>query len=106
MRYLRSNRYRFWRARSAPHNRRSSGLPGFEVLSVDSVVAPAKTPVSIIDRLQQAIVRDLHRPDVKRKFFDSGIEVVGTSPEESAHAIKSEIAKWSKVIKDAGIKVD
>jgi len=84
----------------------AAGLPGFEVLSIDSVVAPAKTPVSIIDRLQQAIVRDLHRPDVKRKFFDAGIEVVGTSQEESAHAIKSEIAKWSKVIKDAGIKVD
>ena len=84
----------------------ASGLPGFEVISIDSVVAPAKTPGAIINRLRQEIVRDINRPEIKQKFLDSGIEIVGTTPAEAAKFIKLEISKWGKVIKDAGIKVE
>jgi len=83
----------------------ASGLPGYEVLSLDAVFAPAKTPGAIINRLRQEIVRDLNRPEVKQKFFDVGIEIVGSTPEEAAKFIQSDIAKWSKVIKEAGIRV-
>ncbi len=84
----------------------ASGLPGYEVLSLDAVLAPAKTPVAIINRLRQEIVRDINRTEVKQKFFDFGIEIVGSSSEESAQFIKTDIAKWTKVIKDARIRVE
>ena len=48
----------------------------------------------------------LNRPDVKEKFLNAGSEVVGSSPEQSAATIKSDIVKWSKVIKDANIKAE
>jgi len=81
----------------------ASGLPGYEAISIDAVYAPAKTPAAIIGRLNQEIARLLNRPDTKEKLLSVGVEVVASSPEQLAAAIKSEIALWSKVIKDAGI---
>ncbi len=69
-------------------------------------VAPAKTPAAIINRMNQEIVRVLNLPDVKERFLNVQAEVVGSSPEQYAAIIKSEIAKMSKVIKDANIRVD
>jgi len=68
--------------------------------------APAKTPAAIISRLNQEVVRALNRPDVKERFLNAGVETVGTSPEQFAAIIKSDIARLSKLIKDAGIKLD
>ena len=82
----------------------ASGLPGYEFLSVTSVLAPAKTPATIINRLNQEIVRILNRDDVRAKFLSGGSEVVGSSPEQATAFIKSDMAKFGKVIKDAGIK--
>jgi tripartite-type tricarboxylate transporter receptor subunit TctC len=84
----------------------ASGVPGFEVVSIDAVVTPARTPAAIINRLQREIVRDINRPEVKQKFLDAGIEIVGNTPDEATRFIKGEITKWSKVIKDAGIKAE
>ena len=84
----------------------ASGLPGYEVVSVDAIFAPARTPAVIISRLNHEIVRVLNRPDVKQKFFDSGVEVVGSSPEDSANKIKSEISMWGKLIRENAIKSD
>ena len=64
----------------------------------------AHTPGSIITRLNQEVVRVLHRADVKEKFFSAGVETIGSSPEELAAAMKSDIARLGKVIKDAGIR--
>lgn len=80
-----------------------SGLPGYEVVSLDAVLAPAHTSSAIVERLHREIVRIINSQDVKQKLFDSGIEVVGTSPAETARYIHSDMTKWSKVIKDAGI---
>ncbi|MDO8595879.1 MAG: tripartite tricarboxylate transporter substrate-binding protein, partial [Sulfuricaulis sp.] len=66
--------------------------------------APAGTPASIINRLNQEIVQILHRPDVKERFLNTGMETVGTSPEKFEAFVKSEMAKWGKVVKDAGIR--
>ena len=82
----------------------ASGLPGFEAGLVIGMFAPAKTPATIISRLNQETVRLLGRPDVKQKFFDTGIETVGNSPEEFAATIRSDMARWGKLIKDAGIR--
>ena len=82
----------------------AAGLPGFEVASVYALFAPARTPTTIINRLNQEVVRFLARTDVKEKFFATGVEPIGSSPIELAGAMKSEIARMGKVIKDAGIR--
>lgn len=84
----------------------TSGLPGFEAGVVQGVVAPAKTPVALISRLNQEIVRVLNRADVKQRHFTAGVETIGSSPEELAATMKSDIARWGKVIKDAGIRLE
>src|SRR5262249_16237151 len=84
----------------------ASGVPGYETVGAGFLFSPAKTPAVIINRLNQEIVRFLNTSDAKDKFLSNGAEVVGSSPEQCAATIKSEIAKWGKVIKDAGIKFD
>jgi tripartite-type tricarboxylate transporter receptor subunit TctC len=83
-----------------------SGYPGFEVTNWYGLLAPAKTPTIIIGKLHREIVKALALPDLRAKFADLGLETVGNSPDEFAALIKSEIPKWAKVIKDAGIKAD
>ena len=83
-----------------------ASLPGYEATGGTGMYAPAKTPTAIIKRLNQEIVRVLNQPEMKQKFFNSGVEAVGGTPEEFAVTIKAELAKWGKLIKDAGIKVE
>ena len=82
----------------------ASGVPGYELVSRTGVFAPARTPAAIIRRLNQELVRFLHGAEAKQKFLNVGIETVGSSPEQFAAIIESEIAVFSKVIKDARIK--
>ena len=82
----------------------ASGLPGYSFESYQGVWAPAKTPAPIIRRLNQEIVRVLNMPDVRQKILETGVEPNGNSPEEFAALIKSDLAKLSKVVKEAGIK--
>ncbi len=84
----------------------ASGLPGYEIVAVDFALAPAKTPASIIKRLNQEIARLLNQADIKEKIFNLGEEADPSSPEELAASMKSEMAKIAKLIKDAGIKSD
>ena len=84
----------------------ASGLPGYAIESNQIVLAPAKTPDAIVKRLHFEIVRYLNLTETKEKFFNAGTEVVGGSPEQLAAAMKSEIARMGKVIKDAGISAN
>ena len=84
----------------------ASGVPGYESIGLSGIWAPAKTPAAIINRLNQEIVRTLNLPDVKEKFFNSGVETVGSSPQEFAALIKTDSARVGKVIKDAGIRIN
>ena len=84
----------------------AAGLPGYEAASTDGVFAPSKTPAAIIERLNQEIVRAINRPDVKEKFLNTGVEMIGSGPEQFAAAIKSEVSRMGKVIRDAGIRAD
>lgn len=84
----------------------ASGLPEFESVVVTGFYAPAKTPATIINRLNQETVRFLNVAGVKEKFLNIGVEPVGSSPEELAAKIKSEMVRMGKVIKDASIRVD
>ena len=82
----------------------ASGLAGYEAVSVYGVFAPAKTPPAIVTRLNQDAVRFLSRADVKEKFLNVGIDVIGSSTQELAAAVKSEMTRLGKVIKDANIR--
>jgi tripartite-type tricarboxylate transporter receptor subunit TctC len=82
----------------------ASGLPGFEVASVYAFFAPARTPAAIIVRLNQEIVRFLGRADAKEKLLATGVEAIGSTPEELVAAIQSETSRMGKVIRDAGIR--
>ncbi len=81
-------------------------LPGYESVSSNGVFAPAKTPRTVINRLNLEIVRVLNAADVKERFLNVGVETVGSSPEQFAAAIKSDMTRLGKLIKDAGIKAD
>jgi tripartite-type tricarboxylate transporter receptor subunit TctC len=84
----------------------ASGLPGYSVATFLGMLAPAKTSEPIINRINEETVRVINRIDVKEQFFNAGLQVAGGSPKEFAGTIKSEIAKWSKVINDAGIRAE
>lgn len=83
-----------------------AGVPGYEVTSWNGILAPAKTPRAIIDRLNKEIVNVLRTPEVIEQVSAQGIGLVGSTPEEFASAIKTDIEKWAKVIKVAGIKAN
>ena len=84
----------------------ASGLPGFESVILLGMLTRAKTSAAHISRLNQEIVRVLNRGDIKERFFSTGVEIVGSTPEELAATIKADIVKWGKVIKDAGIRLE
>ncbi|HSQ05797.1 MAG TPA: tripartite tricarboxylate transporter substrate binding protein [Burkholderiales bacterium] len=81
----------------------SAGLPGYESVSMSALFAPAKTPQAITARLHQEVTHALRNPDVKARLFDSGVEVVASSPEELVITIKAEMERMRKVIKAAGL---
>ncbi len=83
-----------------------AGVAGYEVAGWYGVLAPAKTPRPIIDKLNTEIVRILHSPDVQNRLVADGSEAVGSTPEQFGNHIKSEVAKWGKVIREAGIKAE
>jgi len=82
----------------------ASGLPGYESMQIYGVFAPNGTAAAILKRLNETLVRVLDRADVKEKFLAAGVEPVGSTPQQLAATIRSEIARMSKVIKDAGIR--
>ena len=83
-----------------------SGFPNFEYTSWNGLIAPARTPAAIVGKLNLETVKALALPDLRAKFVDLGLEGIGNSPDEFAVLIKSEIPKWAKVIKEAGIERD
>ena len=84
----------------------ASGIPGYESVTLSAAFAPVDTPASIISRLNQEMVRALNLADVKATLLNAGVEVVGSTPEELAARLKSEMAKWGKVIRDAGVRAE
>lgn len=80
--------------------------PGFETTSWVGAVAPAGTPAAIIDRLNGALAKILAEPDIKARFDAQSAEIVASTPEEFGEFIKSESAKWGKIIRDKGIRAE
>ena len=83
-----------------------AGLKGFEASSWFGMVVPANTPRAVVTRLNSEIVRALREPDMQSRFTGLGAWLAGNTPEEFAAYIKSERAKWSRIVRDANIKLN
>jgi tripartite-type tricarboxylate transporter receptor subunit TctC len=96
------------RARAAPDRptMAEAGLPGYEVTGWYGVIAPPRTPAWIVARLNTDIVAALNAPDVRERLAADGSEVVGSTPAAFGSHIKTEVAKWSRVSRQAGVRAD
>jgi tripartite-type tricarboxylate transporter receptor subunit TctC len=83
-----------------------SGVPGFEALTWYGVMAPAKTPRAIVDKLQKEIAAIVRMPDVKQTFVSQGNEAVASTPDEFAKVVKSDADKWGALGKKLGVSLD
>ena len=81
----------------------AEAVPGYDMEAVYCIFAPANTPATIINRLNQEIQRTLNQPDVKERFLAAGIEPRASSPAELAALRKTDRARMAKLIKEAGI---
>ncbi len=84
----------------------ASGVPGYVSASPYGMFATAGTPGAIIRRLNKEVVGVISTPEIRERFLNLGVEVVGGSAEELASTVKSEMARMGKVIKDAGIRLE
>jgi tripartite-type tricarboxylate transporter receptor subunit TctC len=82
------------------------GLKGFDATSWHGLVAPARTPKDAVAALNRALAASLDDPAVKRSLGDLGVDIIGGTPENFAAYIKSEIPKWTAIIKTSGAKLD
>jgi len=80
-----------------------AGVPGFVVSSGFSWVGPANMPKPIVEKLNGALVKAVNDPVIRKQLLDRGADPIGNSPEQHAALIKTEIEKWQRVAKQAGI---
>ncbi len=83
-----------------------SGLPGYEISSWFGLFVPVNTPAAAIDRLYRETARALQMADVRERFAREGAEPVGSSPAEFNNYVRAEFAKYARIVKDTGVKVD
>ena len=83
-----------------------SGLPGYDVGGWVGLLAPAGTPREVVQKWQREIARIMQLPEIREQQLAQGLEPVGSTSEYFGDFIKTEIAKWAKVVKQAGITLD
>jgi tripartite-type tricarboxylate transporter receptor subunit TctC len=83
-----------------------SGIPGFQASLWAGVLAPAKTPKALVDKIQSDIKQAMNTPEVREKMNKLGIDMINSSPEDFDQFMKSELTKWTSVAKQAQIKSD
>jgi len=83
-----------------------SGLPGFDISTWFGIFVPAGTPRPVVERLHAEFTRALAAPDVREKMLNLGAEPVGSTPDEFAAYVRAEAAKYAKLVKASGAKVD
>jgi tripartite-type tricarboxylate transporter receptor subunit TctC len=81
-----------------------SGFPGFDVTASFGLMVAAGTPPAVIDKISRDTARVLAQDDLRRRFADIGVVVIGSSPAEFSAALKAEAAQWAKLIKETGMK--
>ena len=83
-----------------------SGVPGYDMSTWYAVTVPAGTPRPIISKLHTDMTQTLQLPDVRERLIGAGADLVGSTPEFLAGFIKTEIAKWTRVVKQADVRID
>ncbi len=83
-----------------------AGVPGFEVNSWSGLLVPAGTPKEIVDRLNVEVARILRSVETRERLYSFGAEPIDNTPEQFTAYIKSEMMKWAKVVKSAGLRAD
>jgi tripartite-type tricarboxylate transporter receptor subunit TctC len=83
-----------------------AGVPGYEVIGWNAIFAVKGTPPAIVARLQTEVARILRLPEVRQQMAALGAEPIGNTPEEFSAFLKTEMARWGKVIKEKGIRAD
>jgi tripartite-type tricarboxylate transporter receptor subunit TctC len=83
-----------------------AGVPGYELTVWFGLVAPAGTPREVVQKLNAEVIKILAMPDVRARFQAQGVEPQGGTPEQFGEHIKSQMAKWAKVVQDAGVKAE
>jgi len=83
-----------------------AGIAGYDASNWLALLAPAGTPREIVQRLNSEIVKLMALPDVQKALFDAGVQVSLSSPEALTKLMQEESAKWGKVVKDAGIRLE
>jgi tripartite-type tricarboxylate transporter receptor subunit TctC len=84
----------------------ATGLPGYEMVSYFGIFGPPKVHAAIVNKLNGEIVRVINRTEVKDLLANAGIEVVGSTPAQLDVVVRAEVAKWSKLIREAGLRSD
>ena len=83
-----------------------SGMPGYHASSWHALFAPAGTPREIVARLHTEVARAVRLPDITERLLAQGVEPVANTPEQLAEFIKSEIARWARVVKERGMRAE
>jgi tripartite-type tricarboxylate transporter receptor subunit TctC len=83
-----------------------AGVSGFDAAAWFGILAPARTPAEIVNKLATEVARTLRRQEVRAKLAAEGAEIIASSPEEFAETIRNDVAKWGDIIKTLGIKPD
>jgi tripartite-type tricarboxylate transporter receptor subunit TctC len=83
-----------------------SGLAGYEVFGWNGVLAPAATPAPIIAKLNAQLVAAMKPAEMRSRMAAAGFEPVGDTPAQFGEFVKADIARWAKVVKDSGARVD
>ena len=83
-----------------------AGVPGFEASTAFGVLAPARTPVDIVNRLSGEIQRLLQSAEIKQRLASQGLEAVGSTPQQYDAHNRAELAKYARIVKAAGIKIE
>ena len=84
----------------------SAGLPGYASELIVAVFGPAGIPAPLVTRLNQEYGKVLAQPDIREKFLGAGVEARGGSVDDLVTIVKSDMAKWGKVVRESGLKVE
>ena len=83
-----------------------SGVPGYEATSWYAMLAPSKTPATIVKQLNEEMVKALSADDMREMMARGGVEPLGNTPPQAMEFVKTEITQWGKVIRTAKVKID
>jgi tripartite-type tricarboxylate transporter receptor subunit TctC len=83
-----------------------AGVPGFAFDSWNGVHVPARTPGAIISKLNAELARSISPPEIQKRMLDLGLEPAANTPAEFAAFVKADIARWARVVKEAGVRTE